>query len=188
MENNKYSHQLSFHKGLQSEIWLWIKYLTHSIEHAVQKSHTRDALRMHALSTHIPAAPRLHSRQPPAHTCSNTVTTEHASKPSSFCSLHPISCQKDAQAAIEVQRAWSLEPTAAPENFPWGPGPQRRPSGEEAAEKAPHSHSAFCSYFSSLSSFSGKQTYSGGSDRLCHPVVTITTSKMRHRTIVLAEQ
>ena len=62
-------------------------------------SHSRCAKNACTEHTHTPPTT---ASQRPLHRGFNTVTTEHAPKPSSFYSPQPINCQKDAQAAVEV--------------------------------------------------------------------------------------
>lgn len=134
--------------------------------------------KMHALSTT--------ARQvAPAHTRSNTVTTEHAPKPSSFSSPQPISCQKDAQAAVEVgltsgTHGHSRELPVSPRD------------SEEVMRKLPkssrHSVCFLPSLFLTLIFPWRTEACLGVLDRPCYPVVTAVTSKMMNKTVVLAEQ
>lgn len=143
---------------------------------------------MHWAHTHL--VQQLHPRWP-LHTRVPTQLQQSMlpSLQASSTALSQPAGKKDAQAAVEVGLTSGTHGHSR--ELPVSP----RDSEEvmrRLPRKAPGSQSAFCHPYSSLSSFPGehKPVCGGGwfSDRPCYQVVTIVTSKMMSRTIVLAEQ
>lgn len=137
-----------YSQGLPSEVWFGIKRErpTHISRSMLVKNLTFQMHQecMHWAHTH--PGRQLHPRRPLQHICSNTVTTEHAPKPSTALS------QSAAKKMLKQQLkwAWPLVSKATPENFLW-----LRGGDEEAVKKAPNSQPASCPHYSLLSSFSG---------------------------------